>query len=191
VLIAGWAGAQLRPNSQRLRWAAVSALIVGVTVILWGDLPALANRVGEPPRDRQAIWRDTMPLVRDHWLTGTGAGAYARAMLLYQRTDRTYYDNQAHNQYLQVAADGGLLLVVPALVALTMLGVAGLKRLREDRTGMFWIRVGAGAGLCGVLVQGLWETGLRAPGNAVLSAVLAAILLHEPFVTGQTNRTAP
>lgn len=191
VLIAGWAGAQLRPNSQRLHWAAVSALIVGVTVILWGDLPSLANRVGEPPRNRQAIWRDTMPLVRDHWLTGTGAGAYARAMLLYQRTDRTYYDNQAHNQYLQVAADGGLLLVVPALVALTTLGVAGLKRLREDRTGMFWIRVGAGAGLCGVLVQGLWETGLRAPGNAVLSAVLAAILLHEPFVTGQTNRTAP
>jgi O-antigen ligase len=191
VAIAGWAGARLRPGSHRLRWAAAGLAVVGSTVVLWGDLPGLATRVGEGPRERRAIWRDTAPLIRDHWLVGTGAGAYARAMFLYQRTDRRYYDNQAHNQYLQIAADGGVLLVIPAVVAVTTLAAAGFKRLRQDTSGMFWVRLGAAGGLCGVLVQGLWETGLRAPANAVLSAVLAAILLHRPLGTGHTNRTAP
>ena len=195
VLLTGGAGTQLRPHSRRSRWAVVGLLVVGVSVVVWGDLAALVKRVDETrvlePRERQAIWRDTIPLVRDHWVAGTGAGAYERAMLLYQRTDRTYYDNQAHNQYLQLAADGGVMLVIPA--ALVLIGVAqeGWRRLRCDRTGMFWIRLGAAAGLGGVLVQGFWETGLRAPGNAILSAVLAAILLHEPLGIRDTNRTSP
>jgi hypothetical protein len=184
VLVAGWAGAHLRPNSTRTRWAAVGLVVVAVSVALWGDVPALVNRVNSTPifepRERRAIWRDTVPLVRDHWIAGTGAGAYERAMVLYQRTDRLYYDNQAHNQFLQVAADGGLLLIVPAAIVLFGVAVEGVRQLRRDRTGIFWIRLGAAAGLSGVLVQGFWETGLRAPGNAILSAVLAAILLHQP-----------
>jgi O-antigen ligase len=195
MLLAGWAGSLLRPGSRRRRWAAIGLIGVSVSVVLWGDLPALVSRVEHTrafdPRERQAIWRDTVPLVRDHWLTGTGAGAYARAMLLYQRTDRTYYDNQAHNHYLQVIADGGVLLAVPALLVVLGVAAGGLRQLRGDRTGMFWIRLGAAAGLGSVLVQGFWETGLRAPGNAILSAVLAAILLHEPLGIGDTNRTSP
>lgn len=195
VLIVGCAGSPLRPGSRQRRVAATALVVVGATVLLWGDVASLVDRIHNTqvldPHERQAIWRDTLPLVRDHWLTGTGAGAYERAMLLYQRTDRTYYDNQAHNQYLQIAADGGLLLVVPALVGLLALIAGGVRRLRADRTGIFWIRLGAAAGLSGVLAQGFWETGLRAPGNAILSAVLAAILLHEPMASSQTNRTTP
>lgn len=193
---AAWAGTFINSGSSR-RWglAVVGVLVLAISVVLWGDLPGLATRVEETramePRDRQATWRDTLPLVGDHWFFGTGAGTYARAMLLYQRTDRTYYDNQAHNQYLQLAADGGVLLVVPALVGLVGLGAAGLRRLRRDKTGIFWVRLGAAAGLCGVFAQSLWETGLRAPGNAILSAVLAAILLHEPTASGHTDRTTP
>ncbi|MGE5815049.1 MAG: O-antigen ligase family protein [Acidobacteriota bacterium] len=195
VLLAGGAGAQFRPGSRRWRRAAIGLVVVAVSVVLWGDVPRLLNRVQETrvlePRERQAIWRDTRPLVRDHWLTGTGAGAYERAMLLYQRTNRAYYDNQAHNQYLQVVADGGLLLAIPVLAALASVAAGALRQLRRDRTGMFWIRLGAAAGLVGVLVQCFWETGLRAPGNAILSAVLAAILLHEPLAISHTNRTTP
>jgi hypothetical protein len=40
---------------------------------------------------------------------------------------------------------------------------------------MFWIRLGALAAIAGVLVQSIWETGLRMPANAMLLAVLAAL----------------
>jgi O-antigen ligase len=195
VTIVGWAGAQFRGDPPSRYGLGFGLVAIALAVLLWGDVPGLLARIehtnGIEPGDRQAIWRDTWPLVREHWLVGTGAGAYQWAMLFYQQTDRTYYDNQAHNQFLQIAADGGLLLAVPACVVLVALTAGGLRRLRHDRTGMYWIRLGAAAGLSGVLVQGFWETGLRAPANAVLSGVLAAILLHLPIATDQANRTGP
>ena len=37
---------------------------------------ALAAAPGRRRRYRLVIWRDTMPIIRDFWLTGTGAGTY-------------------------------------------------------------------------------------------------------------------
>ena len=50
----------------------------------------------------------------------------------------------------------------------------------SDRTAVFWIRIDAAGGLLAVMVQTLWETGLRMPANAALAAVLAAVVVHAP-----------
>jgi hypothetical protein len=44
---------------------------------------------------------------------------------------------------------------------------------------MVWIRAGAAAGIVGVLVQSIWETGLRLPANGLLFAALCAIAIHD------------
>jgi O-antigen ligase len=114
------------------------------------------------------------------WLTGTGMGTYQTAMAVYQTSSPGVLFNQAHNHYLQLAAEGGLLVAVPAFYALGAFAALGWRRLRADRSGVYWLRAGAAAGLCGVAVQSIWETGLTLPANAALAAVLAAILLHVP-----------
>ena len=43
---------------------------------------------------------------------------------------------------------------------------------------MFWVRVGAAAGLAGLAVQSIWEMSLIMPANAVLAGVLAGLLLY-------------
>jgi len=141
-----------------------------------------ASRVGIA--DRIAIWHDTLPVVRDFWLTGTGAGTYLTSMAVYQRSSPGVIFNQAHNHYLQVAAEGGLLIGLPVLFALAAFARAALANLAADRTGMYWIRAGAAAGLFGVAVQSLWETGLTIPANAALAAVLAAIVIDAPGRAG-------
>jgi O-antigen ligase len=128
--------------------------------------------------DRLVIWRETIPVVRDFWLTGTGAGTYETAMLVYQRSSPGVRFNQAHNHYLQVAAEGGLLMSVPVALALIAFARAALRKLREDASGMYWVRAGAFCGLAGVAAQSVWDTGLTAPANAVLAAIAAAIVLH-------------
>jgi putative inorganic carbon (HCO3(-)) transporter len=154
--------------------AAVVATLADVGVVLDRFAGTIeAGRLG-----RIAIWRDTLPLIRDFLLTGCGAGAYQAAMLVYQTGDRTYYYNQAHNEFLQVAAEGGMLVGVPAAIALGAFVALARRRMRDDVTGVFWIRAGAAAGLTGVALQSVWETGLRAPANALLAAVLAAVLTH-------------
>jgi O-antigen ligase len=120
-----------------------------------------------------------MPLVRDFWLTGTGVGTYGDAMKVYQTSDREVHFNQAHNHYLQVLAEGGVLLAGLLAGAFIALLLAARARMRQDRTGMLWLRVGAAAGLTGLVVQSFWESAARMPANALLAAILAAIALHE------------
>lgn len=172
-----------RADTSRYQWFAVAAVAAAGAAVFWSDLTAVADRVAQAStaiEGRLRIWRETVPIVRDFWLTGTGAGTYQTAMLLYQQSDRLWYFNQAHNQYLQLAAEGGLLLVAPAaLAAVTYMGEAA-QRLRDDRSGMFWIRSAALCGLGAAALQSVWETGLTMPANAVLAGVLAALAVHDP-----------
>jgi len=92
--------------------------------------------------------------------------------------------NQAHNHYLQVAAEGGMIVGLPVLLALSAFARATLASLSADRSGMYWIRAGAAAGLFGVAVQSVWETGLTIPANAALAAILGAIAVHAPVRAG-------
>lgn len=130
--------------------------------------------------DRVTIWRDTIPVLQDFWLTGTGIGTFETAMAIYQRSSPGVLFNQAHNHYLQLASEGGLLVALPASLCLLALAGQARRRLRADRSGMAWIRIGAVSGLAGVAIQSLWETGLTTPANAAMAAVLAAIAVHVP-----------
>ena len=175
------AGLWWRRAAGRRWWAGVGlAVAIGLGVAR-ADLPALAERVtgsGSSIQNRVRIWTDTLPVVRDFWLTGTGAGTYRTAMLYYQRSPRVVQFNQAHNHYLQAAAEGGGLLLGLVACALLALGRAVRHRSSEIHRTQ-WIRAGATTGLIAVALQSIWETGLVMPANAALAAVLAAVAVHQ------------
>ena len=153
-------------------------------VVLFGGLAFVVGRAEPTVREggggRITIWRETVPVVRDFWAFGTGIGTYGRAMALYQQTDRHLHFNQAHNHYLQVAAEGGLLVGVPVAIGAVLFAGMAVRRLREEDTPFFWIRSGASAAVLAVALQSVWETGLRMPANAVLFAVVCALAVHPP-----------
>jgi O-antigen ligase len=168
--VSGWAIAALA-------FAALAAVIRINPVDLFHRFGA----VGVAAAGRAAIWRATLPVVRDFWLTGTGAGTFETIMLAYQQTPSLFRINAAHNHYLQVVAEGGLLVAVPVAVALVLFVRAAMAALARDHSGMYLLRAGSFAGLIGVAVQSIWETGLTTPANAVLAAVLAGIVVHRPI----------
>jgi O-antigen ligase len=173
------------PAPSRARALVLTLAIVAVAAVLTQVGPtAITARFGASRvavADRFMIWHDTLPVLRDFWLTGTGVGTFLTSMGVYQRSSPGIIFNQAHNHYLQVAAEGGLLVGLPLLLALLAFVRAAGRSLRHDRSGMYWVRVGAVSGLCGVAVQSLWETGLTVPANAAMAAVLAAIAIHAPM----------
>jgi O-antigen ligase len=130
--------------------------------------------------DRFAIWHDTLPVLKDFWLSGTGVGTFQTSMAIYQRSNPEVIFNQAHNHYLQVAAEGGLLVGLPVGFALLAFARAAWRSVSADRSALYFIRAGAASGLAGVAVQSFWETGLTIPANAVLASVLAAAIVHVP-----------
>ena len=166
-------------DRRRRRWLVAYVAASAIIVVAYADTDAVVQRFSQTVatgKGRIAIWRETLPIVGDFWVTGTGAGTYQTAMRVYQQSDRVVYFNQAHNQYLQIAAEGGLLLSVPAVVALLSFLRLARRRVLGDHTAIFWIRIGAAGGLVAAMVQNLWETGLRMPANAVL----AAVVIHAP-----------
>ena len=108
------------------------AAAVGVLLIAAGtyvNLPALLGRMNEAwpsgMGGRLAVWRETWPIVRDFAVTGVGVGAFERAMLVYQESNRLLFFNHAHNEFLQIVAEGGVPLGIGALVVLTIAASSG------------------------------------------------------------------
>jgi O-antigen ligase len=162
--------------------AALGAMVVAAGA--YGNMGALLMRMQSTTEQgdwgRAAIWRDTWRMVADFRWTGVGAGAFEHAMLVYQQGSRLFFFNHAHNEYLQILAEGGLLIAVPAAVALIAAAILIARHLDTERAPIFWVRAGAAAGLVAVCVQSVWDTGLRTPANGILFAVIAAIALHQP-----------
>jgi O-antigen ligase len=127
---------------------------------------------------RVGIWRSALAVIKDFWLSGCGAGAFETVMLVRQQGPSLFRINAAHNHYLQLAAEGGLLIGIPVAAALALFVREAAAALSRDESAMYFLRAGAVCGLAGVAVQSIWETGLATPANGVLAAIVAAIAVH-------------
>jgi len=97
-------------------------------------------------------------------------------------TIATPTSDEAHNDYLQLAAEGGLLVGIPAII-LVGLFIREVRRrfLAGGRSPTsYWLRVGAVAGLIGIALQESVDFSLQLPGNAVMFAALCAVAVHKP-----------
>ena len=153
----------------------VVTALVGVDAIAgqfaradWGEL-----------NSRWGAWADATAIFSKFPLTGTGLNTYGVATLFYQQHDLAQHYAQAHNDYLQLAAEGGLLLLAPAAACLVAFIGTVRRRFREDTgTSSYWVRVGAVTGLAAIALQETVDFSLQMPGNATLFAVLCGIALH-------------
>jgi hypothetical protein len=148
-------------------WAGVDRT-VGRFLVARADAPS-----------RMVAWQDTARIIEDFPLVGTGMGTYAQAMMVYQTAGRPRMYAQAHNDYLQIVAEGGGLVAIPVVVAALIVAGGIRRRLRRgDDSATYWVRAGAIAGLAGIAAQSLVEFSLQMPGNTVLFVLLLAIALH-------------
>ena len=170
-------------------WTLVQAVVLVAVSLSFANLDAIVDRVDETlrpsdiGRGRWAIWADAARMVRDFALTGTGAGTFGTGVTVYQTAEPGYSIGNAHNHYLQLAAEGGVLVGVPAALCVGAFFALCVRRLKEDVGRDYLVRAGAVAGIAAALLQSFWETGLRMPANAMLLAVLAAVATHASAVS--------
>src|SRR4030095_9092399 len=84
----------------------------------------------------------------------------------------------AHNDYLQVLSDGG---VVGGAIALWFLAVMARGMAQAARASNAFMRalgVGSAAGIFALLVHSIFDFNLQIPSNALLFLVLSAIVLR-------------
>ena len=173
-----------RAGSRRAgSWIAAGLVLLLGAAFIWAGAD-VADRVaagGSSLDLRRRIWHDSAAVLRAFPLAGTGLNTFGAAMLSYQTPPREMHFQEAHNEYLQVLVEGGLLVALPALGAVAALVAAVGRRFRAGRDdGMtWWLRVGAVTGLSAIALQSMVEFSLQLPGNAVLCVVLIAVAMHE------------
>jgi O-antigen ligase len=127
---------------------------------------------------RLVAWGDTVRLWARSPLFGHGFGAYADA-LPPVKTGLGYVTvEHAESDVLELLAEGGLLgllLAGMALVAFARAVVRGLSR-QSDRL-LRGLGLGAAAGAAALLVHSVFDFNLRIPSNALLFAFLSALAL--------------
>jgi hypothetical protein len=126
-------------------WTIFQAVLLIVVVVSFANFDALSARVDETMQDmqagrgRSAIWRDAERLIQDVPVTGSGAGTFGAAIVPYQTALPGFSLMNAHNHYLQLAAEGGALVVIPAAACVGLLPVtlspADGKRNGLERAG--------------------------------------------------------
>jgi O-antigen ligase len=179
--------------SRRLRVAITSVLVLLLLGgAVWAGTNATLTRLAEGSETlafRLAIWRDAMTVFRDFPITGTGLNTFGAATLVYQTANRNMHFQEAHNEYLQLLAEGGLLLAIPIVIAMAALVRGIVRRFQSsDDPEVYWLRVGAVGGLVAIALQSLVEFSLQMPGNAALFVVLLAIALHTSRKVSTTAR---
>jgi O-antigen ligase len=171
---------------RRLGAAATFALVAGVLLFAYVDPGWVARKLGsvayvdktwkEWAGERASMARDSLRMWRDHPLLGVGLGDFETAYPRYQSVSTDMWIDHAHNDYVEAAAETGLvgaLLVLAALALFIRLVFRDWKNPFRSQAG--WIRLGAAIGCCGMLVHSLADFNLHIPANAAWFAVLAGI----------------
>jgi len=147
---------------------------------------------------RLAVWREAVEMVRDRPLAGVGLGnlevyypAYARSALVDPVTGVTLRVDQAHNEYLQVAAELGLVglgLLVWLGVKVARLAISLIRRAEPEAANL---AVTAAAGLLGFAVDGFFSFPLHRAIPPLVAAAYLGLLGAAASPTGRLEPPAP
>jgi O-antigen ligase len=193
VMLFGWFVA--RRQGTAARRAVVTAYLTLMLLVVggWTGADRLAARFAEGDAvtlgNRLGVWGDTWRIVRQFPATGTGVNTYGTSMLFYQTAGLEKHFAQAHNDYLQVLAEGGVLVGIPVILVALIFVRTIHRRFRDmpDEGTDYWMRVGAVMGIATISLQEIGDFSLQMPGNAVMFVVLLALAVRHPSAAGRLN----
>jgi O-antigen ligase len=182
------AGLRVFGWSRGWRFALPLAVLLLIGAVSMVGIDAVLHRlVGEQLRNaagfRGELWRSTWHAALAFLPFGSGWGTYDIAYRPFQTPMIVGYPNHAHNDYLELLLEGGLIFVALAALAAWVSVRRAVSLLMQswrertlDRESM--LAAIAGIGLLGFLLHAGVDFPMRVPGNAVLACLLAGAFLR-------------
>jgi O-antigen ligase len=155
--------------------------VIGGAIFVGGDtsLTRVADTVaaGELTTGRSNIWSVTLEVIKANLPFGAGLGAFGVAYTPHDTMSGLERVEQAHNDYLQVLADAGLIgLLIGGffLVRLFALGRGAMAIRNNYRRG---VAFGALAGIFAILIHSIFDFVLHTTAVSILFVTLIALLV--------------
>ena len=166
-----------RLSSRRIRQGLVAiALLLAMAaagVFIARDVPAWG--IGASIETRADYWAKSLAAAKDHALTGSGFGTFSQVYRQYEdpsAVDR-WYVNHAHNDYLELAVEGGIPAVILVVIFLWWWAGKGREAWMSPTA---LEQKGALVATAAILLHSVVDYPLRTAGIAGVFAVCLALL---------------
>lgn len=157
------------------------AVVVGGVVLIGGE--SSLTRVAETATsnnistNRTYIWSVTLEVIKNNLPFGAGIGAFAAAFTPYDVASGIERVEQAHNDYLQILADAGLVGLGLAGFFIYQLFKTGLKNIRTENLFRRGVAIGAFGGCFAILVHSVFDFVLHTTAITVMFLTLVSLLV--------------
>ena len=152
-------------RSGRILAAAVTLLAGGIGIAGWSHLEYKLSD-GDPFRYRREMLDSALSMLRERPIEGFGLGTFAAVYPAFAQFDSGHYVNHAHNDWAELAAEGGF----PALACLMLFAASTLPAIRQNPWGL---------GIPLVFLHGLVDYPLQRLGVLFWLLLLSAALLQQ------------
>jgi O-antigen ligase len=125
---------------------------------------------------RAQLWAETIPLIRAYPVFGCGLGGYETAFSRFKVSGVLVTDDFAHNDYLQLLAELGVVgFVIGATLAFSVVRMAVRRAVRSADPGARYFAVACAGALAAILLHSFADFNLYIPANAMLLAWIAGM----------------
>lgn len=132
------------------------------------EFGAIENNLTTDGASRAEIWQATRKLIAAHPIAGSGFGAFDVALTRHHVGSGMMYVQQAHNDYLELLAGGGIIAALLFVWFVVWTVRAAIRKLRVAVNFDYGATVGALGGIAAIAVHNLVEFGLHTPINALV-----------------------
>jgi O-antigen ligase len=173
-----------RNPERKQRLSKTPIFILGVAV-LWGGLiglDAVISRffaVSEGFKNRWEIWANTLQIIKDFPLLGSGLGTFTQVFPAYRSFHIEGVVTHAENDFLQLASEAGLAGTGLLTVAFLFLFYKAFSGIRKVSLGdpRRYIGIGGLVGILALIFHSMVERNIQVPANAFLFTFILALVL--------------
>lgn len=157
-------------------------IVVGMTSLGSNSMFARIQTLKSPENtdlyERSVVWRGCFQLIRDNPLLGTGLGTFSWSYTDYRPPGLTARWSEAHNDYLQIVTELGILVIIPLVWGLIVIFRTGLRSCRATPSRLHaGAVIGSLGGITAILVHSISDFNIQITSNGVLFACLAGLVM--------------
>lgn len=149
-------------------------LVLVIVYSVWIGLDPVIEKFSETTKElpnRTSIWKDSLTLIKDFPLLGTGLGNFNLAYTLYKKEAfGPYVYDHAHNDYIELIVESGILgfaLVMWGLISFFITAINEVKEFDPKKDPLrFYLLLGCLCGLFGMMAHAVTEFSFQIPSNA-------------------------
>ncbi|WP_284378928.1 O-antigen ligase family protein [Litoribrevibacter albus] len=171
----------------------ISLLIIDTLIVgAWFGIDKVAERLegtALTKESRDEVNRDTLTLITNQPLLGSGAGTFYTAFPQYRGDDITLYYDHAHNDYLQLVAEHGFIGVTPLALLLLTSFTTAISTMRNRRTLLFQALAFAPImAISAILLHSTVDFNLQIPANAAFFVIILSMSWVVRYLPRKTYR---